>query len=58
MDTFEFHEIVKENLALAKQHSLRIYQNLCDAYIGKDMDEILRISEELSDLMVDAHRAA
>lgn len=54
MNTSEFHEIVLENLALAKQHNFYLYEDLCAAYESNDLDSLLMISEELSDLL--AHR--
>lgn len=54
MNTSEFHEIILENLALAKQHNFYLYEDLCDAYESDDLDSMLMITEELSDLL--AHR--
>lgn len=58
MMSTEFHEIVQENLSIAKQHNSRLYHKLCDAYVRKDMDGILTISEALSDLLAQKDKAS
>ena len=58
MDTFEFHEIVKENISIAKKHNFRLYQDLCSAYAQNDYDAILTISEELSDILAQANKGS